>query len=143
MKHSYSPFGEKTDATLARKGHKRSIIFVNTLQFDNTTVPLSDCQKPQHSPHQHTVHGEPIRQTSKSCSGELHQSNLQILLLPALLNQCCPEVSLHKATVKLVTSLILSHLNYCNSLLSGLPASSAHSLHHIQNCHFTVLLTLY
>ena len=39
-----------------------------------------------------------------------------------------------KATMKLVTSLILSHLDYCSSLLSGLPASSVHSLHHIHNC---------
>ena len=45
MKHSYSLFGEKTDATLARKIHKWSIIFVNTLQLDNTTVPLSDSVK--------------------------------------------------------------------------------------------------
>ena len=39
-----------------------------------------------------------------------------------------------EATVKLVTSLILSHLDYCNSLLCGLSASSVHSLCCIQNC---------
>ena len=39
-----------------------------------------------------------------------------------------------KATVKLVTSLLLSHLDYCSSLLSSLPALSVHSLHRIQNC---------
>ena len=39
-----------------------------------------------------------------------------------------------EATVKLVTSLILSHLDYCSSLLSGLSASSVHSLCRIQNC---------
>ena len=39
-----------------------------------------------------------------------------------------------KATVKLVTSLLLSHLDYCSSLLSSLPALPVHSLHRIQNC---------
>ena len=33
-----------------------------------------------------------------------------------------------------VTSLILSRLDCCNSVLSGLPASSVHSRRRIQNC---------
>ena len=33
-----------------------------------------------------------------------------------------------EATVKLVTSLILPRLDYCSSLLSGLPASPVHSI---------------
>ena len=35
---------------------------------------------------------------------------------------------------------MLSHLDYCNSLLSGLPASSVHSLHRIQNCAAHLIL---
>ena len=38
------------------------------------------------------------------------------------------------ATVKLLTSLILSHVDCCSSLLSDLPASSVHSLQRIHNC---------
>ena len=43
-------------------------------------------------------------------------------------------------TVKLVTSLIQSHLNYCNSLVSGLPASSVHSLRCVQICAARLIL---
>ena len=45
-----------------------------------------------------------------------------------------------EATVKLVTSLILSHLDYCNSLLSGRPASSVQSLRRIQDCAARLIL---
>ena len=41
---------EKTEAMLIRTRQKKSSISVNTLQLDDTTVPLSDCQKPQCSP---------------------------------------------------------------------------------------------
>ena len=62
---------EKTEAMLIEIRQKLSSISVNTLRLDDTIVSLSDCQKPQRSPQQHTVHGD------------LHQSNHQILLLPA------------------------------------------------------------
>ena len=42
--------------------------------------------------------------------------------------------------MKLVTSLIRSHLDYCKSLLSGLPASSVQSLRRIQNCAGRLIL---
>jgi len=43
-----------------------------------------------------------------------------------------------EATVELVTSLILSHCDYCSSLLSVLPDSSVHSLCH--NCAACLIL---
>ena len=45
-----------------------------------------------------------------------------------------------EATVKLATSLILSRLDYCNSLLSCLPATSVQSFCHIQNCAACLIL---
>ena len=65
---------EKTEAMLIKIRQKLSSISVKTLRLDDTIVSLWLRQKPQHSPQQHDVHGE------------LHQSNHQILLLPALSN---------------------------------------------------------
>ena len=110
---------EKREVMLIRTRQKLSSISVNTLQLDDTTVPLSDCQKPRCSPQQHTVHGE-LHQTAKSYYCQLHRiSSVQKYLST-------------EATVKLVISLILSRLDHCNSLLS---ASSV--------TYRTVLLILY
>ena len=69
-----------------------------------------------------------ISQTAKSCYYQLRRiSSVQKYLST-------------KATLKLATSLILLRLDYCNSLLSGLPASSVHSLHNIQNCAARLIL---
>ena len=75
---------EKTEAMLTGTGQNLPSISVNTCQLDDLTVPLSDCQEPQRSLRRHTVRGE------------LYQSNRQILLLPALSNEFCPEVSFHR-----------------------------------------------
>ena len=49
--------GGQTEAMPVRT-QKLSFISVNILQTDDTTVPLSDCQKPDLATRQYTVHGE-------------------------------------------------------------------------------------
>ena len=98
-------------------------------QLDDTTVPLSDSVKSLGVLLDCTLSLENfISQTIKSCYYQFCQiSSVQKYLST-------------EATVKLVTSLILSHLDYCNSLLSFLPASSVQSLRRIQNCAARLIL---
>ena len=113
---------EKTEAMLIGTRQKLSSISVNTIQLDDTTVPLSDSVKKLGVLFDSTLSMENfISQTARSCYYQLCQIS------------SVRKYFSTKATVKLVTSL-LSHLDYCSSLLSGLPAPSVHSLHRIQNC---------
>ena len=108
---------------------KLSSISVDTLQLDNTTVPLSDSVKSLRVLLNSTLSMENfISQTTKSCCYQLHRISSVWKFLST------------EATVKLVTSLILSRLDYCNSLLSGLPAFSVQSLCRIQNCAARLIL---
>ena len=112
---------EKTEAMPTRTRQKLSSISVNILQLD-TTVPLYDSVKSLSVFLDSTLSMENfISQTAKSCYFQLHQ-------ISSVLKYLSTEL-----TVKLFTSLILLCLDYCNSPLSGLPASSVQSLHHIQN----------
>ena len=91
---------------------------VNTLQLDDTAVLLSDSVKSLGVLLNSTLSMESfISQTAKSCCYQLRR-----------ISSLRKYFSNEEATVKLATSLILSRLNYCSSLLSGLPASSIHSL---------------
>ena len=93
------------------------------------TVPLSDSVKSLGLLLDSTLSMEKfISQTTKSCYYQLRRISSVRKYLSV------------EATVKLVTSLILSRLDYCNSLLSGLPASSVHSLRRIQNCAARLIL---
>ena len=115
---------EKTEAMLIGTRQKLSSISVNTFSL---TIPqsISLTVKSLSILLDSTLSMVNfISQTAKSCYYQRHQIS-----------------SVHNSkylstedTVKLVTSLILSCLDYCNSLLSGLPASSVQSLHRIQNC---------
>ena len=97
---------------------KLSSISANTLQLD---IPLSDSVKSRGVLLNSTLSMENfISQTPKSCYYQLRR-------ITSVRNCLSTE-----ATV--VTSLFLSRLDYCNSLLSGLPASPIQSLSRIQNC---------
>ena len=120
---------EKTEAMLIGTRQKLSSISVNTLQPDDTTVPLSDSVKSLGVLLNNTLSMENfISQTARSCYYQLRRISSVRKYLST------------EATVKLVTSLILSRLDYCNSLLSGLPASSVQSLHRIQSCAARLIL---
>ena len=109
---------EKTEAMLIGTRQKLSSISANTLQLD---IPLSDSVKSLGVLLNSTLSMENfISQTAKSCYYQLRR-------ITSVRNCLSTE-----ATV--VTSLFLSRLDYCNSLLSGLPASPVQSLSRIQNC---------
>ena len=88
------------------------------------------------------------RQKLSSISANALQLDSCILLDSALsmenfiseTTKSCYYQPVLSGSMKLVTSLSLSCLNYCDSLLYGLPAYSVHSLHHIS--FMACLLTL-
>ena len=103
---------------------------VNTLQLDDTTVPISDSVKSLGVLLDSTLSMENfISQTTKSCYYQLRRISSVRKYLST------------EAALKLVTSLILSRLDYCNSLLSGRPVSSVQSLRRLQNCAARLILT--
>ena len=120
---------EKTEAMLIGTRQKLSSISVNTLQLDNNTVPLSDSVKSLGVLLDSTLCMENfISQTAKSC----YYQHRRISSVRKYLST--------EATGKLVTSLIVSRLVDCSSLLSGRPASSVQSLRRIQNCAARLIL---
>ena len=110
---------EKTEAVLIETRQKLSSLSVNTLQLDYTTVVLINS----------TVSMENfISVTAKSRYYQLRR-------ISSVRNYVFTE-----AIVELVTPFILSCLDYCSSLLSGLPASSVQSDRRIQNCAARLIL---
>ena len=101
---------EKTEATRYRSTY-----------LDDITIPLFVSIK-SHGVLLDSVENF-ISQTSKSCYYQLRRINSTRKYLST------------KATVKLVTSFILSRLDYCNTLLSGLPVPlPVHSLRLTELC---------
>ena len=114
-------------------GTRQKLFFIsaNTFQLDDTTVPPSDSVKSLGVLLDSSWSKENfISQTSKSCYYQLRRISSARKYLST------------EAAVKLVTSLILSHLDYCNSLPSGQPASSYHSRRCIQNCAARLILKI-
>ena len=115
--------GDKTEAMLIGTKQKLSSLSVSSLQLDETSITLSDSVKNLGVTLDSTLSMQNyIRQTAQSCYYQLRRISSVRKFLST------------DTTAKLVTSLILSRLDYCNALLSGLPASSIHSLQRIQNC---------
>jgi hypothetical protein len=48
----------------------------------------------------------------------------------------------HKALVRLVTALVLGRLDYCNSVLAGLPACTLAPLQRVQNAAARLVLDI-
>ena len=125
--------GEVTDAWLLGTRQKLFHICANALQLGNIWRQSHSLTLSKALAFSSTALSMEnfISQTSKSCYYQLRRiSSVQKYLSI-------------KASVKLVTSLILSRLDYCNFHLSGLPASSVHSLPRIQNCATHLILRKY
>ena len=109
--------GEVTDAWLLGTRQKLFHICANALQLGNIWRQSHSLTLSKALAFSSTALSMEnfISQTSKSCYYQLRRiSSVQKYLSI-------------KASVKLVTSLILSRLDYCNFHLSGLPASSVHT----------------
>ena len=101
---------------------KLSSLSVSSLQLEGNSVTLSDSLRNLGVTLDNTLSMQKfINQTAQSCYYQLRRINSVRKFLSV------------DTTAKLVTSLILSRLDYCNALLSGLPASSTQSLQRVQN----------
>ena len=121
--------GDKTEAILVGTHSRLSFLSVDSLQLGENSIHFSDSAKNLGVVLDNTPSMKKfISQTCQSCYCQLRRIS-----------------SIHKflstnATTKLVTFLILSSLDYCNSLLSGLPASSILRLQRIQNSAARLIL---
>ena len=92
------------------------------LQLDNTSIPISDSVKNlgvilDSSLSMTTF----VSATARACYFHLRRISQ--------IRKCLTT----EATAKLIVSLILSRIDYCNSLLSGLPDSTIYTLQRVQN----------
>ena len=114
---------DKTEAMLVGTRQKLSQLPLSLLlQLDNTSIPISDSVKNLGVVLDSSLTMTNfISATARACYFHLRRiSQIRKYLTT-------------KATTKLVVSLILSRIDYCNSLLSGLPDSTIHTLQRVQN----------
>ena len=113
---------DKTEAILISTRQKLSQLPPLSLQLCNTTIPISESAKNLGVHLDSTLSMQNfVSQTAKSCYYHLRRISLIRKHLTT------------EATVKLVLCLIMSRIDYCNSLPSGVNQSYIHTLQRIQN----------
>ena len=113
---------DKTEALLIGTKQKLAAISNPKLQLSDATVSLSNQVKTLGVVLDSTLSMQPhIASLTKACFFHLRQ----ISSIRRYLTQ--------DACIRLIVCLVFSRLDYCNSLLSGVPASFLHRLQRIQN----------
>jgi hypothetical protein len=112
----------KTEALLIGTKSKLSTVSANSLPLQDTSIPLSSEAKNLGVILDNTL------SMQKHISSVCRTCYFQLRRIASVRNYLTTD-----AAAKLVTSTILSRLDYCNSLLAGLPSTSISKLQRIQN----------
>ena len=121
--------GSKTEAMLVGTHHKLSKTDVETIKLGEISIPLVPSVKNLGVSLDNKLSMQSfVSSTTQSCFFHLHRISTIRKFLTT------------EATTKLVVCLILSRLDYCNSLLFGLPFSSIQPLQRIQNSAARLIL---
>jgi len=119
----------KTEAILIGTKTKLATINNTSLNLSNTSIPLSSHVKNLGVTLDNTLSMKhQISSISRICYFHLRR-------IATIRNYLTKD-----ATAKLITSTVLSRLDYCNSLLAGLPSSSLSKLQRIQNSSARLVL---
>jgi hypothetical protein len=120
---------DKTEAMLISTRQKLSQIPSLSLPLGTATISLSDSAKNLGVILDNTLSLQDfVSSTAKSCYFHLRR-----------ISQIRKHLST-EATTKLIISLVISRLDYCNSLLSGLPDSTIQTLQRVQNSAARLIL---
>ena len=121
--------GGKTEAMLVGTNNKLSKIDSRSFNLGDNTIPLVSSAKNLGVSIDSTLSMQSfVSSTTQSCFYQLRRiSSIRKYLTV-------------QATTKLVVCLILSRLDYCNSLLLGVPSSTTQSLQRIQNSAVRLVL---
>ena len=120
---------DKTEALLVGTRQKLASLSVTDLQLGDATVPFSSTVKSLGMFLDSTLSMQPhISFLIKTCFFHLRR-------IATIRRYLTPE-----ACTKLVITLLFSRLDYCNSLLAGLPAASIQGLQRVQNCAARLVL---
>jgi hypothetical protein len=113
---------DKTEAMLVGTKHKLASVSTDSITLGETSIPFATSVKNLGVTLDSTLSMQNfISKTCQSCFFHLRRIGLIRKFLST------------DAAAKLVTSFVLSRLDYCNSLLAGLPASSIQPLQRVQN----------